>query len=227
MSPQSRALYQILLDTGNPLSTKEIAAKLKISPSLTYRLTNPLLSIGLITKTPTYPYKFMAKPIDEGLSLFLLYQNEWFTNQFSSSDKKGLSFSFIQSRDALMIQSAKEINQATKSVDLLRSGGELSTDVILATIEAKKRGVLTRMLIQDYSKDNEQQVSYWQRNGILVRKSALKHMRLMIYDSSSVYFMSYRNTDSKKDLGMKINYPPFAAILSKVFEEWWQQAEII
>ena len=83
------------------------------------------------------------------------------------------------------------------------------------------------MLIQDYSSENAEQVLNWQKNGIIVRKTPLRHLRLMIYDNSTVYFMSYKHSDSEKDLGMKIKYPPLAVIFSQLFEEWWQKAEII
>ncbi len=121
--------------------------------------------------------------------------------------------------------SLEEISRATKSVDLLRSGREMPAEVVFAIVEAKKRNVLTRMLIQNYSRQNVDQVSYWKQNGILVRKTSLRHICLMLYDASVVYFMSYTHVDSKKDLGMKISYPPFAAILSQLFAEWWKKAE--
>lgn len=235
LSPQSQGLYQILLNADRPLSVKEIASDLHIFPATVYRLTEPLLLMGLITKTTTHPQQFIAKPIDEGLSLFLLYQTNWFSNHFSSpsskpkkdTEEKGITLSFIQSRDELMNQSVEEINKVTKSVDLLRSGHEMTADVMLAIVKAKQRNVVTRMLIQDYSKDNADQVSYWQKNGILVRKTTLRHIRLMLYDCSIVYFMSYKHEESKKDLGMKVSYPPFAVILSQLFDTWWQKADII
>lgn len=240
LSKQSQILYRILLTSNRPLSAKELADQLHIFPSTCYRLTEPLIAMGLITKTTAYPYQFKAKPIDEGLSLFLLYQNEWFSQQFFNINKKTdviekeynsqskeIRLSFIQSRDELMNRSSEEIAKATKSIDLLRSGHEISAEVMLAITEAKKRNVLTRMLIQDYSAENAEQVTYWQKNGILVRKSKLRHIRLMIYDNSTFYFMSYKHSDSKKDLGMKIEYPPLAFIFSQLFEQWWQKAERI
>lgn len=240
LSPQSQTIYKILLRANRPLTVKQIATQMHIAPSLIYRLTEPLIAMGLVIKTNDYPYEFGAKPMDEGLSLFLLYQNGWFSEQFFSSARKTdavgktsidssqeIQLSFIQSRDELMNKSAEEIAKATKSVDLLRSGHEISAEVMLAVIEAKKRNVLTRMLIQDYPTDNADQVKYWQRNGILVRKTTLRHIRLVIYDASTVYFMSYKHDDSEKDLGMKINYPPLAVIFSKLFQEWWQKAERI
>lgn len=239
LSPQSQTIYQILLNSSHPLSAKQLASKLHIFPSTTYRLVEPLIAIGLVTKTTTYPHQFRAKPIDEGLSLFLLYQNEWFSKKFSSNKKTGVTekreiaqsqeirLSFIQSRYELMNKSAEEIAKVTKTVDLLRSGHEISADAMLAIVEAKKRNILTRMLIQDYSNENADQVRYWQKNGILVRKTTLRHIRLMLYDSSVIYFMSYKHDDSKKDLGMKISYPPLAVIFSKLFQEWWKKAERI
>lgn len=230
----------MLLSESNPLSAKQLAVKLHIHPNTIYRLAKPLINIGLISKAPQYPYQFAAKSIDEGLSLFLLHQNDWFWEQFSVPGQKKhssqnnqisksqeIKISFIQSRDELFNLSLGEIEKANTSIDLLRSGNEIPTEVMLALLKAKKRKVLTRMLVQDYGPENANQVSYWQQNGILVKKTILRHVRLMIYDSLAIYFMSYRHTDSDKDLGMKISYPPFATMLSQLFDQWWQKADTI
>lgn len=240
ISPQSQSLYKALLASDKPLDAKQLAQKLKIFPATVYRLTDPLLKIGLVDQIDKYPARFIAKPVDEGLSLFLLNQNNWFSRQFTNRDQKQptsdeeqipksqqVSISFVQSRDELMRLSEGEIKKTVKSVDLLRSGHEIPADVMLALVEAQKRGVIIRMLIQDYSAKNAEQVAMWQRNGILVKKIPLRHIRLMLYDSNVVYFMSYKHTDSEKDLGMKINYPPFAVILSQLFDAWWEKAEKI
>lgn len=236
LSPQSQLLYKTLLSSENPLSAKQLASKLGIFPATLYRLTEPLLKMGLILKTPSYPYLFSAKPADEGLSLFLLSQTDWFSHNFRETGKNTpdakkhsneIQMSFIQSRDELMNTAASEIENANTSVDLIRSGHELTPEVMLAIIKAKERGVTTRMLIQDYSKRNASHVDNWQKNGILVRKISTHNIRLMIYDSSVVYFMSYKHSDSKKDLGMKIAYPPLAVIFSQLFETWWAKAMII
>ena len=197
LSPQCQAIYKILLKSKTPLSAKQLSSKMHIPYPTVYRLTQPLMNIGLIEKTNTYPDTFSAKNVNEGLSLFLLFQNEWFSKQFSTfGEKKDVQLAFVQGRDELMNRSAKEIAVATKSIDLLRSGHEMSADVMLAIIQAKERNVQTRMLIQDYSSENADQVKYWKQNGILVRKTNPHHVRLMIYDSSILYFMSYKNTNS-------------------------------
>jgi len=240
MSPQSQDLYKALLSSERPLDAKALADKLNIFPNSVYRLIDPLIETGLVTMTDKYPHEFAAKPANEGLSLFLMSQNDWFSQQFSSAKSKAepkeegkipesqqVSLSFIQSRDELMNLSAEEISCATKSVDLLRSGHEMPADVMLALVNAKNRGIPTRMLIQDYSADNADQIANWLKNGIQVRKTELKHVRLMLYDSQILYFMSYKHSDSEKDMGMKIDYPPFATILSQLFNTWWEAAESI
>ena len=235
-SPQSQAVYQILLETTHPLSAKDLAERLHVVSSLVYRLIQPLVEMGLVTQTTPYPYQFRAKPLDEGLSLFLLQQTDWFYKQFSSdittktqkdAAPQEIQLSFVQSRDELMNRSAEEIAKAHTSVDLLRSGHEIPADVMLEIMEARKRNVTVRMLIQDYSQENAHQVAYWQQNEIFVRRTSQHHVRLMLYDASIVYFMSYKHADSQKDIGVKITYPPFALILSQLFDNWWKNAEKI
>jgi sugar-specific transcriptional regulator TrmB len=233
-SPQSQAVYQMLLNIGQPLTANDLAFKLRIPSSLVYRLTDPLIAMGLVTKTKPYPYLFAAKGVNEGLSMYLLFQNEWFSKQFSANNNSTketksdeISFSFIQGRDELMGRSAEELHKVIKTADILRSGGEMPAETMFAMFSAAKRGIKIRMLIQDYSEKNKNNVEYWKENGILVRKTNLYHIRIMLYDSKILYFMSYRHDDSGKDTGMKINYPPFAAIFSKLFDQWWQKAERI
>jgi sugar-specific transcriptional regulator TrmB len=232
LSPQSQSVYKILLNCPDPLSAKEIGKQMRIPPQLVYRLTEELTEIGIVTRLPTYPFRFQAKSSNEGLSLFLLSQHEWFSKNFGSKQNnsdsqksKEIQFSFIQSRDELMNEAAKEISNARKTVDLLRSGHEISAEVMLSIKEAQKRNVRIRMLIQDYSRENRSQVEYWKVNGIEVKKTKFHHIRLMLYDSSIIYFMSYKHEESEKDLGMKIHYPPFASILSQLFNTWWQEGE--
>ena len=109
----------------------------------------------------------------------------------------------------------------------MRSGAEFPADLLLAMVNAKKRGVALRMLIQDYYPENASLVKNWKLNGIEVRQTNLHHISLMIYDSKIVYFMSYRNKDSTKDLGLKITYPPLATILSQQFNNWWKSARVL
>lgn len=231
MGLQTRQIYKILIEENCALTSGELALKIRVSASDIYRLTKTLLDIGLIEKIKGRPVKFQAKPVSEGSGFFLLNESRWFDDQFGLQiqvkEQADMQMEFIQGRDELMRVSATETDKCSKSVDLLRSGHEIPPDTMRATVQAIQRGVKVRMLIQDYGEENREQVDNWLRNGILVRKTTLKHLRLMLYDSKVCYFMSYKHTDSGQDQGMKIVYPPFAAILSEYFNKLWQESEKI
>jgi len=70
-------------------------------------------------------------------------------------------------------------------------------------------------------------VSNWIKNGVEVRHTNAKNIRIMVFDSKIGYFMSYRHSDSGQDLGMKINYEPFALMLSQYFSNLWKKARVI
>jgi sugar-specific transcriptional regulator TrmB len=225
----SQKAYLTLLNSLEPLSAEEIAKQLKTYPNAVYRLVTPLIQTGLIEKTNEYPSRFKTKPSKDGLSLFLLNQNKWFLDRFVAKNNPETipNFSFIQGRDELMRLSAEEINRTEKSIDLLRSGHEIPAETMLALVRAKARGIVTRMLIQDHTPQIARQVRYWRQNGILVKKTELRQIRLMLYDAKIIYFMSYKHIESQLDTGMKIEFPPFAVILSQLFNQWWKEGQKI
>ena len=218
MGAQTRQIYKILIEENGAFTAGELALKIRVSASDIYRLAKTLLDIGLIEKVKDRPVKFQAKSVGEGSGLFLLSQSRWFEDQFGSGSREvessDMQFDFVQGRDELMKKSADEIDESKISVDLLRSGHEIPGETMRAMVAAIHRGVKIRMLIQDYDSENKEEVKNWIRNGILVKVTSLKHLRLMLYDSCVCYFMSYKHSESGQDQGMKIVYPPFAAILS-------------
>ena len=233
MGLQARKVYKFLLEEGVPKTAGEIALRLGIAAADVYRLVKPLISAGMIEKTVKRPVKFLAKETEAGLGLFLLTESGWFNNQFGSigkqksKDHEEMDWEFVQGRDELMDKSTTEIDRSTQSVDLLRSGHEMPAEVLRALVQAIQRNVKVRMIIQDYDGENREQVENWIKNGIWVKKTKLKHLRLMLYDSKVSYFMSYKHPDSGQDMGMKIVYSPFSAILSRYFDELWKKAEKI
>ncbi len=228
-SPQTKKVYKQILQSKNGVTITEIASKLRISASDVYRLTLPLMNIGLVLKNSERPFKLFAG--SGGLDLFLAVQSEWFTNNFKDGNpkrkNKDMSFSFVQGRDELMKVSITEMDTSVKSIDLLRSGREIPTDTMFSMISAVKRGVKVRMLIQEYDRENKEMVSNWIKNGVEVRHTNAKNIRIMVFDSKIGYFMSYRHSDSGQDLGMKINYEPFALMLSQYFSNLWKKARVI
>lgn len=226
---QTREVYKHILKSREGITVAEIASKLRISASDVYRLALPLIEMGLILKNNERPFKLFAG--EGGLDLFLTAQSEWFSKNFKDGNpkrkNKDMSFDFVQGRDELMKVSITEMDNSIKSIDLLRSGREIPTDTMLSMVSAVKRGVKVRMLIQEYDRENKEMVGNWIRNGVEVRFTKAKNIRIMVFDSKVGYFMSYRHTDLGQDLGMKIDYEPFALILSQYFSSLWKKAKVI
>jgi len=226
---QTREVYKHILKIREGITVAEIASKLRISASDVYRLASPLIKMGLVLKNSERPFKLFAG--GEGLDLFLATQSEWFTKNFKDGNPKrknnDMSFNFVQGRDELMRVSISEMDDSVKSIDLLRSGREIPTDTMFSMISAVKRGVKVRMLIQEYDRVNKEMVSNWIRNGVEVRHTKAKNIRIMVFDSKVGYFMSYRHSDSGHDLGMKIDYEPFALMLSQYFSNLWKKAKVV
>jgi sugar-specific transcriptional regulator TrmB len=233
LSPQSQKVYEILLREKDGLAVSEIAFKLRVAAGDIYRLIEPLLEIGLIRKTGGRPFRLFIRPANDGLNLYLLDQSRWFQDRFGSQVEKrngqpeSMQLEFIQGRDDLMRVSATEIDQCSKSVDLLRSGHEIPANTMRALVQAIKRGAKVRMLIQDYDESSKEQVVNWIKNGISIKKTDLKYLRLMLYDSKIGYFMSYKHSDSGQDLGMKLVYQPIVAILQDYFDRLWRDSKPI
>jgi hypothetical protein len=226
---QTREVYKHILKSRDGITIADIASKLRISASDVYRLTMPLLKVGLILKNNERPFKLFAG--GGGLDLFLATQSEWFTENFKDGNPKrksnNMSFNFVQGRDELMKVSITEMDDSVKSIDILRSGREIPSDTMFSMISAIKRGVKVHMLIQEYDRENKEMVGNWIRNGVEVRFTKAKNIRIMVFDSEVGYFMSYRHSDSGQDLGMKIDYEPFALMLSQYFASLWKKAKVI
>lgn len=239
-SPQTQKLYQFMLASDQAWTIKDLAKHLRVLPNALYRITDPLVEMGLLVKEGSHPVKLVAKPTSEAMGLFLLHQSTWFehnvkkpTKSDKPSDSKPdnensrIQLSFIQGRDKLMDLAVDEFVKVNYSVNLLRSGHEMPPELMRERLSAIKRGVKVRMLVQDYDQSNALGVHAWIRNGIIVRKTSMRELRLQVYDSDIVYFMSYKHSDSTLDMGMKVTYAPFAVMLNQLFEKWWDEAEEI
>ena len=228
-------IYEYLLTVNKPCTIAEMANALNMKATAIYRHIHWLKRVGFVIELNTYPKSYRANSISDAEALFLTEQRKWFRDRFASlgesevdldvSNQKQadeISWSFIQSRDALMDVSVEEINRSQKRIDLLRSGHEIPKHVMEALHNAHLRGVEIRMLVQTSSPEQEEEFEVWRKNGIQVRTTRFHSMRLMLFDAKVLYFMSYKHEDSVRDVGMKIDYEPFAQQLAGLFDEWWE-----
>lgn len=231
ISPQGQRVYQALLNSNQARTAKQLGHKLEILSNAVYRSIEPLINLGLVQKLNDYPTRFKVTQTDRALEHFLLQQTNWFASSFlngnSFVDKGSLELTFIHGRDSLLESGVGDMKRAKKLVRILVSGHEVPAEMILANKKAVKRGVEIRMLIQGYGEFNRQLVKTWKKIGVKVRKIDNVQARLLLYDHDTTCFMSYKNDDSTKDMGVRFIYPPINSILSVIYEQWWKQSKSI
>lgn len=229
-SPQSNEIYRLLLKK-NQLTAKEIGNDLNIFPNAVYRAVKQLVETGFVQENDTYPVTYQIMPVQEAIemySLSLLKQlpvmsHNGKQNQFTAM----LDISFIKNRDNLIENTDRDIETATRTVDFIVSGHEVSAETMLHYKNAIDRGVTVRVITQRFNEINEQMFRNWQRIGIQVKYYPNMEARIFIIDKKIVIFTSYNPENKEEALGMRFNYQPYAKIMDELFEARWKIAKEI
>jgi sugar-specific transcriptional regulator TrmB len=229
LPPQARATYKLLL-AENGLTAHQIGKKLSIFPNAVYRSLETLKKFGCVTEQDTYPAVYIAIAPKEAVERFLLLSREGFLSTFTDgelSKTEELQINFIKDRDALLKKYVDDAKTAKREIGLIISGHELPNDVYLENVKAARRGVKVRIIVQRYDQTNRGVINSWQDSGVEVRFLEAVDVRLIVIDRKIVHLLSYSQKEGLSGLGVKVDYQPFAEMLSKVFEDKWQEARCL
>jgi sugar-specific transcriptional regulator TrmB len=229
LPPQARAAYKLLL-AENGLTANQIGKKLGIFPNAVYRSLETLKKFGCVTEQDIYPAIYIAVAPPEAVERFLLLSREGFLSTFSKSEQaqtEELKINFIKDRDALLKKYVVDAKTATREIGLIISGHELPNDVYFENLKAIRRGVKIKIIVQRYDQANKSVINSWQECGVEVRYLEAVNVRLVVIDHKIVHLLSYDQKEGLSGLGVKVDYPPFAEMLSNVFDNKWQEAQPI
>lgn len=227
-SPQAMDIYRLLEVSGSK-SAKEIGVKLKIFPHGVYRAVKQLLALGFAEEIHSYPVKFIARPNSQALELFLGATRQSFGSAFGKNHQphihKLLPLSFVQRRQDLLKMTSKDTNNAKSTINYIASGLDVPAETILANQRAVERGVKVRLIAQNLKEVTEEKLRSWQKAGVEVRHYPNIEARIFVFDGQIVYFTSYDPNNMHEALGMRFNYPPYAQMMSELFEQRWKLAK--
>jgi sugar-specific transcriptional regulator TrmB len=229
LPPQARATYKLLL-AENGLTAQQIGKQLDIFPNAVYRSLETLKKFGCVTEQDTYPAVYEAVAPAEAVERFLLLSREGFLSTFTRSELKRteeLQVNFIKDRDALLKKYVEDAKTANREIGLIISGHELPDAVYFENLKAVRRGVQVKIIVQRYDKTNRDIIKNWQDSGVDVRFLEAVDVRLVVIDRKIVHLLSYSQKEGLSGLGVKVEYPPIAEMLFKVFEDKWQEAQLI
>ncbi len=221
--PQALNVYSLLSREG-PLSAKAIAEKLNVLPPAVYRAAKPLIEIGIVQKVGKYPVQFKAMPAEDSFDLYQSALRKDFQETFSlkGPSAKPLNISFIRDRQHLLEEIGRDIKNAKETVSFIVSGLEIPAEAVLSYKEAARRGVKIRALVQNLDETSSQMFKNWKKIGVKVKYFSNMEARIFIIDKKIVYFTSYNAKIKEEAIGMRFEYPPYAKLMSDIFEKRWK-----
>lgn len=226
---QARATYKLLLADNN-LTAAQIGEKLGVTPNAIYRSLETLRKFGCIVEQDTYPATFKAIAPSESVERFLLLSREGFLSTFDEDRKdrtEDVQINFIKDHQTILNRYMADAKKARKEINAIISGIELPDDVYFANLQSVRRGVRLRIIIQRYDETNKKYVKNLLDDGIAVRHSPVADVRFIAIDRKIIHQLFYDQKEQLSDFGINITYGPFAEMLSKVFDEKWEEAREI
>ena len=230
LSPQARRIFRFLLN-GKTHTIHELSQQLNILPNTIYREIEKLNGLNLIEKGTSYPLQVSAKNYPSALQGYLLSQQAWFLQEFTSpgstNSQSECEITLIKSRPQLFELSNIDMDASQHEVDLIISGFESPTETMLANKRALDRGVLIKNLVQQDGFREKERYLNWKRLGIEIRMCKSIDARILIYDTKIVYLVSYDPYDNKKATGVRIVYQPIAEMMKVLFKQKWDDGILI
>lgn len=225
MSPLAWRTYSLLLK--QPLSAKQISTKLKLPRTQVYVPLRELISLGIIVTSATYPKVYRSVAAKDSAPILTSALSESFTTSFGTSTQHGIAPSFIFTREQMMQNTTRDMARAKYSVEMIMSGHEVPAETNLRTLEALKRGVRVRMLMQKRDGQSRMRYANLKKMGMEIKITPQTDFRVMIVDNHIVYFCSYSETDYTKAVGVRFDYAPYAKLMLDMFEQKWHSGDAV
>ena len=226
---QSLRVFKVLSASGN-LSAKEIAEQTDILPNTVYRAMKPLIQLGMVEELATYPVTYRASSLSVAREWYLRAALESFKKDFGVTmppTKDKPTITFIKNRDIMRLVTEQEAQKAQKQISCILSGHKVAESTISIYKDAVARGVKFQAIIENDPKSPDVDLQAFETMGADVKFLPNIGMRLFIFDKKTTVITSYDPEVPTQAFGIMFTYPPVAEQLDQLFEQRWQQAEIV
>lgn len=236
LSKQAIEVYKLLLQDRS-LAVNEIEQKLKITRQNVYRLTEHLISNGLIEKVEGYPVKYSAKSVNEARKNYLAEQGSWFSSLFSNSglmgnivktvkDEKPFEILFFHNRDEHIEQLTKEVNKAKTSIKyiILVLPVGVPAELMHAQLQAIKRGVEFKLLALEHTKENHTILMSYKHMGAKVRHGKFLGWHLFLIDDDITSITMFDPENKIMQTGVYFVHKGINREMQGIFEKYWNEA---
>lgn len=228
---QAAQAFKLLSQSGD-LTARQLADKLGILPNTVYRVVRPLVTLGMVERSNTYPVVYTACPMSTAMEWYLKAAMRSFYQGFGSTRTKSAdnslpSITFIKDRDNLRIVTEQEAQKAKKSIDCVLSGHRVADSTILVYRKAVGKGVQFRVIIENDPNSSDVDHEAFELMGAQVRFLQNIGIRLFIFDRRTAVLTSYDPASPMRAFGIRFTYAPVAEQLGQLFEQRWGEAKEI
>ncbi len=227
---QSIRVFKVLSASGD-LSAKQIAEQANVLPNTVYRAMKPLIQLGMVEELATYPVTYRASSLSVAREWYLRAALESFKKDFGlaavTSTKNQPTITFIKNRDIMRLVTEQEAHKAQKEINCILSGHKVAESTISVYKDAVARGVKFNVIIENDPKSPDVDLQAFETMGADVKFLPNIGMRLFIFDKKTTVITSYDPEVPTQAFGIMFTYSPVAKQLDQLFEQRWQQAEII
>lgn len=235
LSKQAILVYKLLIGS-QPLSAKEIGEKLNITPHSVYRLLRHLEKSGLVDQIDSFPLKYQAKRINEGVDNYLMRQRRWFSNIFNEMVEKGITFEkpkelkfdvkFIQNRDEHWDLMIKDINQVRFAIKYITYAlpMDVPNEWIYAHLQAIKRGIDLKINALEHTKENHNLLMSYKHIGAQIKHGKSPGWHLYLFDDDIAYITMIDSGNKIVQTGVRFVHRGINRELQDIFNKYWQVA---
>lgn len=238
LSKQAILAYKLLI--GNEqLSAREIGRKLRITPHSVYRLIRHLEKSGLVEQLDTYPLKYRAKSINEGLDNYLMKQRGWFSELFAgaimqksgqaANEEKPFGVTFIQSREESWDLLLKDIDKTRLHIRYITNAipMDVPTEWIYTNLQALRRGINLKVNALEHTKENHNLLMSYKHIGAEVKLGKSPGWHLYLFDDDIAYITMFDSRNKAVQTGVRFIHRGINRELQGIFEKYWTEAEPI
>lgn len=231
-SKQEAEIYLTLVTDG-VLPAKEIASRMNIMPHAVYRIIKKLEEKKLVAIITSAPLTFYVLPPELALSSYvkersLQLEKEAKEINMVLSSKKTTSSStkidVIAGKQEFFLASENLIKESKKEVLIISIGEPSTPDLILADRRAIERGVIVRMIVHKYDKENQEFLKNLKKNGLEIRHFPDWGFHLQIVDGEKSLLVVNNPQNPEERITVKINSFGLSKALRDYFYSVWEKA---
>jgi len=231
LTKQEATIY-LLLWKEKPMTAEQIAKRISCLPQAVSRSAKKLESMRLIGIGNTYPHTYQAITPSVALPSFAktkashlqLVAENLASRMSQTIPKLDTTMNLIMGQEASYIYAAKLLDITNDEMLVISIGEAIPEELLLSVKRSRERGVIIRMIAQQYDEKNKEILENFKKNGYEIRHAPSKGFHLAIYDGKQSLLIISNRENIKQRAAVHIISKGLSESLRDYFYKIWEIA---